>query len=447
MSPIATEFLFILALLLINGLLAMSEIAIVSARKARLHQLADQGDAGAAAALQLAEEPTRFLSTVQVGITLVGILAGAFGGATVAEQIAESLQDVPPLAPYGESTGLAIVVAGITFLSLIVGELVPKRLALNAPERIASMVARPMGILAVIAGPVVTILTLVTEGVLRVLGVRPSGEAAVTEEEVRILIAQGTEAGVFEEVERELVESAFELGETRVNELMTHRPFIIWLDVEDPPEASWQVILGAPYRYYPVCRGELDKVIGVLSVNDLMASLLAGEPPDIVALAKPPLFLPEQAQAFKALAQFKQVRPHVALVVDEHGGVSGLLTPTDLLKGLVGKLAPIGGGADAGAVRREDGSWLLDGTMSLEEAATLLGKSGRVPRDSEDEHILTLGGLAMARLGRIPAVGDRFSWWELEFEIVDMDGRRVDKVLAHPTGETTSAGAIHGAST
>ena len=251
MSSITTELLLIFLLLVINGLLAMSEMAIVSARKTRLQQRAEAGDAGAVAALELAREPTSFLSTVQIGITLVGILAGAFGGATIAAAIRQALEPIPLLAPYAEAIGLALVVATITFLSLIVGELVPKRLALNAPERIAVLVARPMRLVARLAGPVVFLLTLTTDGVLRLLRVRPSEEAAITEEEVRGLIAQGTEAGVFEEAERELVESAFELGETQVRQLMTPRPRIDWVDLEDAPEVQWQALAAPPHLHVP----------------------------------------------------------------------------------------------------------------------------------------------------------------------------------------------------
>lgn len=438
MSAIATELLLIAFLLALNGLLAMSEIAIVSARKARLRQRAEAGDRGAAAALALAEEPTRFLSTVQIGITLVGILAGAFGGATIAEQIGAGLEVYPPLAPYGEAIGLTVVVVAITFLSVIMGELVPKRLALNAPERIAALVARPMRLLATAAGPVVSLLTLSTNGVLRLLRVEPSQEAAVTEEEVRVLIAQGTEAGVFQEAERKLVESAFELGESQVRELMTPRPRITWLEVADPPEVAWQEMAEAPHGQYPVCRGELDQVVGVLALKDLAIRLVAGERPELAALARPPLFLPEHLSAFKALEQFKQVGCRLALVIDEHGGIAGLLTPTDVLEALVGELAPADGEERVGPVRREDGSWLLDGLMPLAEAAEVLrleAGHGDAPED-----VQTLGGLAMARLGRIPIAGDRFTWRARLFEVLDMDGRRVDKVLALRPDEGAAAG-------
>jgi len=428
MTSVATEVVLIACLLLLNALLAMSEIAIVSARKARLRQQAEKGDQGAAAALALAEEPTRFLSTVQVGITLVGILAGAFGGATIAEQIGAALEAYPPLGPYGEAIGLGVVVLAITYFSLIVGELVPKRIALNSPERIASRVARPMRLLSTAAGPLVSLLTVSTDLVLRLLQVRPSQEAAISEEEVRVLIAQATEAGIFEETERELVDSAFELGETRVEELMTPRPLVTWLDAAEPADVAWQKSLPASHSYYPVCRGELDQVVGVVSLRELAQQLLAGQRPKLADLAQQPLFVPDRLSAFRALEQFKQVGSRLALVLDEHGGIAGVLTPTDVLEALVGELAPAEGEERIGPVRRDDGTWLLDGLMPLDEAADVLDLKHR--GREEDMEVQTLGGLAMAALGRIPTAGDRFDWRGRLFEVLDMDGRRVDKVLA-----------------
>jgi putative hemolysin len=427
MSSVAAELLLIAVLLVVNGVLAMSEIAIVSARKTRLRQRAAEGDAGAAAAIELAETPTRFLSTVQIGITLVGILAGAFGGATVAAVLAGAIGAAPSLAPYAEAIALAIVVATITFLSLIVGELVPKRVALNQPERIASLVARPMRVLARLARPIVAVLTLTTDGLLSMLGVHPAEGAAVTEEEVRLLMAQGTEAGVFQTAERELVESTFELGETQVRELMTPRPLIAWLDLESPPEAQWQALAALPHLHAPLCRGQLDNVVGILATRDLLPELIAGRTPDLLSLAQPPLFLPDRLPAFKALEQFRRAGPQLALVMDEHGGVAGLLTPTDVLEALIGDLAPAPGAPPTGPIRRPDGSWLVDGLMHLDEVAELFGFAE--PTETEWEGIQTVGGLAMAKLGRVPAPGDRLSWHGLELEVLDMDGRRVDKVL------------------
>ena len=427
MSSIVTELLLITALLLLNGLLAMSEMAIVSARKTRLRQQADAGSAGAAAALDLAEHPTRFLSTVQIGITLVGILTGAFGGATIAASIARSLEPIPPLSAYAEAIGLAVVVAAITCLSLIVGELVPKRLALHAPERVATIVARPMRLLAVVANPVVSLLTLATDGTLRLLRLGPSTEAAITEEEVRVLVAQGTEAGAFDEAERELVESTFDFAETQVRELMTPRPLVDWIDLDDPPQVQWQTVAGLTRVHVPVCGGQLDDVVGVLVVLDVVPELVAGRTPDLAALARAALFLPERLPAFKALERFRQTRQRVALVIDEHGSVVGLLTVTDVLEALVGDLAPGASELSDVPVRRSDGSWLLEGLMPLDEFAELLD----LPVEAaQDEEVQTLGGLAMARLGRIPVPGDRLTWRGLDLEVLDMDGRRVDKLLA-----------------
>jgi len=420
MSSVATEILIILALLVFNGVLAMSEIAIVSARKTRLRQLAEGGDRGAAAAVELAEDPNRFLSTIQIGISLVGILAGAFGGATVAAAVSASIQSIPALAPFADAIGLIVVVGGITFLSLIVGELVPKRLALNAPERIAAMVARPMRVLGVLAAPVVVLLSWTTDAVLRLLRVQPSREAAVTEEEVRVLIAEGTEAGVFEEAERELVESTFELGETQVRELMTPRPLVDWIDVEAPAEVQWAAIAELPHLHVPLCRGQLDEVVGIVIVRELVSELVAGRRPELAERAHPPLFLPENLAAFRALEQFKAARPHFAMVIDEHGGVAGVITPTDILAALVGDLTP-----SAGPVRRTDGSWLLDGLMGLDDVCEVFG----VASGEQREGVQTLGGLIMAELGRIPKTGDRVAWNGVQLEVVDMDGRRVDKVL------------------
>jgi putative hemolysin len=292
----------------------------------------------------------------------------------------------------------------------------------------------------------VSVLTLSTDVVLRLLRVRPSQEAAISEEEVRVLIAQGTEAGVFEKAERELVESAFELGETRVQDLMTPRALVTWLDADDPADVAWQKSAESSHSYYPVCRGELDQVVGVLSLRELAHQLLAGQRPQPVDLVRPPLFLPEQLSAFRALEQFKQVGSRLAMVIDEHGSIAGVLTPTDVLEALVGDLAPAEGEERIGPLQREDGSWLLDGLMPLDEAADVLDLKHRGREEEGD--VQTLGGLTMAALGRIPTAGDRFGWRGRLFEVLDMDGRRVDKLLAlaeplpeDPSADTKSEGA------
>lgn len=425
---VGVEILLIVLLILFNGTLAMAEIAVVSARKTRLRQRAENGDGAAAAALRLAEDPTRFLSTVQIGITLVGILAGAFGGATVAESLGASLATIPALAPYAGAIALTLVVAAITYLSLIFGELVPKRMAMTNAEVIAGLVARPMSVLSSAGSPLVSLLTLSTEAVLRLLGVRASDNQAVTEDDVRALLAEGTRAGVFEATEQDIVESVFELGEVRVGALMTPRPLVDWINLEDPPDTLWADVAASSHTYYPVGRGELDAVVGVLSAKDLLPRLLRGERPDPAEMVRPPLFLPENLLALRALERFQRVGPHVALVVDEHGSVIGLLTPTDVLEAMVGTLAPGGALAETGPVQREDGSWLLEGLMPLHEAAELLAIDE--PAAARPAEVHTLGGLAMAALGRVPSPGDRFTWHGIDFEVLDMDGRRVDKLLA-----------------
>jgi putative hemolysin len=301
LSTLATEILIIVLLVLLNGVFAMSEIAVVSARKARLQQLAREGKAGARAALALAAEPTRFLSTVQIGITLVGILAGAFGGATLAEQLADRLSAIPGLARYSEAIGVAIIVVAISYLSLVVGELVPKRLALTNPEKVASAVARPMRTLATLAAPVVQLLSLSTNAILRVLVPRPPAEQPVTEEEIKILIEQGAQSGVFEAVEQEIVESVFRLADRRVGALMTPRTEIVWLDLNDAPEEIERQVAACEHSRFPVGQGRLDNVVGIVRGRDVLATRASGQPFDLKTIMTLPLFVPESLRALTLL--------------------------------------------------------------------------------------------------------------------------------------------------
>jgi putative hemolysin len=425
---IALELAVLLLLIVFNGVLAMSELALVSARKARLRQRAAAGDAGAAAALALAEEPTRFLSTVQIGITMVGILAGAFGGATLAETIAGRLRDAGLSDAYAQTAGVVLVVLAITYLSLVVGELVPKRLAMNNPERVASRMARPMRVLAAIARPAVTLLTISTELTLRLLGIRASNDPAVTEEEIKLAIQQGTEAGVLDEAEEELVTSVFRLADRRVGELMTPRPAVVWLDLDDPTDAVVQEMVASPYLHFPICWGDLDRVLGIVSVRDLWIQMVSGSAIDLTTAVRPALFLPETMPALRALEAVKEAHAQMALVVDEFGGTAGLITLTDLLEAIVGDLPPQPGEEEPRAVRRDDGSWLIDGLLPIDELKKTLGVT-HLPDEGEYQ---TLAGFVISRLGRIPAAGDSFDWDSLRFEVVDMDGNRVDKVLVAP---------------
>lgn len=430
MSAVSFEILFILLLLVANGVFAMSEIAVVSSRKARLQQLAEAGNDGARAALQLANEPNRFLPTIQIGITLVGIFAGAFGGATIAEQLGARLDTIPQIAPYGEAVGLAVVVLSITYLSLIIGELVPKRLALNSPERIASLIAKPMHTLSRIASPVVHLLSASTAAALKIMRVRPSTEQPITEEEIKVLIEQGTQAGVFEEAEQDMVESVFRLGDRRVSRLMTTRLDIVWLDVNDSLENIRRKINENRFSRFPVCEGSLDNVFGVVKARDLLSRSLAGEPLDLKACMRPPLFVPESRTALHLLEMFKASRTHIALVIDEYGALEGLVTINDVMEAIVGDIPLAGEKAETYAVKREDGSWLLDGLLSIEDFREIY-PVGKLPgEDRGDFH--TLAGFVMLRLGRIPTAADHFEWKGLRFEVVDMDGNRVDKVLVTP---------------
>lgn len=421
-----SEILLILLLSLLNGVLAMSEIALVSARKVRLRQRAEAGDRGARAALDLAESPGRFLSTVQVGITLVGILAGAFGGATLAEELAARIAQVPALASYSEAIGIGVVVIGITYLTLIFGELVPKQLALNGPEKIAALVARPLMVLSKVSAPAVFLLDGSTRLILRLLGTRPSNEPPVTEEELNHLLKQGTRAGVFEVGEGEIVARVLRLGERRVGELVTPRPSMVALDVNDPPEVSWSKIAASGHFYFPVYEDVPDRVLGLLSVKDLWLSLRAGEQPDLRSLLQKPLYLPEGLSLLRALERLRETGSHLALVLDEYGGIEGLLTLHDLLRAIVGEL-PLPEQDEQMVVQREDGSWLLDGRFSVADLKELLDLPATAAEELEE--VQTLGGLVMGRIGRVPATGDHFEWCGFRFEVIDMDDRRVDKVL------------------
>ena len=426
----SVDLLIILLLVLANGVFSMSEMAVVAARKARLEQRADAGDAGARAALALASAPTRFLSTVQLGITLIGIIAGAFGGAALSETLAASLRQIPLLAPYSDAVGFGLVVLLITYLSLVLGELVPKRLALNNAERVASLVARPMGVLSVIAAPVVKILSVSTDLLLRLLRARPPQNPPVTEEEVRLLLEEGTEAGVFAEAEQDLVEHVFRLADRRVDEIMTPRPRIVWLDVDAPPEENARRMADSPHAQFPVCRGDLDHVLGIVSVKAVWAQVVRGEPPDVTVGLRPPVYVPESLPALKALEAFKASGTHAALVLDEYGGTEGLVTLIDVLEAIVGDL-PAPGQAGAGTiVSRADGSWLVDGLTPVDEVTDLLGID--LEAEAEREGYQTMGGFVMAHLGHIPSTGDTFAWHGLRLEVVDMDGQRVDKILIAP---------------
>lgn len=424
------EMLVILLLTIANGLFSMSEMAFVSSRKARLQLQAAQGNERAREVLTLVETPNRFLSTVQIGITMIGTLAGAFGGATIATELAASIGHIAWLAPYQETLALLIVVSIITYLSLILGELVPKRVALNAPERIAMLAVRPMRVISILATPLIAFLSISAEGVLRLFHIRLSAEPSVTKEEITFLLEQGWKAGVFAETERDLVKHVFRLGNRRVSTLMTPRIDIIWLDITDPVERIHATIVGSAMSRFPVCQETLDNVLGIVHVKDLYAHLAAEQSMNLRAILHPAVFVPESTRAFTLLERFKQTNMPLALVIQEYGQIEGLITLTDVLEAIVGELPQTGEPGEREAIQREDGSWLLDGALPVDELKETLHLK-RLP-DEEQGNYETLGGLVMHQLGRIPSAGDYFTWEDWRFEVMDMDGHRVDKVLAQP---------------
>jgi putative hemolysin len=428
MGDITFEIIFIIVLLIANGLFSMSEMAVVSARKARLQKRANDGDKGAKAALELAGNPGPFLSTVQIGITLVGILAGAFGGATIAEKLAPTLKSFPAIEPYADKISFGLVVLVITYLSLVIGELIPKRLALHSPDKIASIVAAPMKKISALTSPMVKLLEGSTNGLLRLFGMRESSEPPVTEDEIKVLIEQGIRAGVFEEAEQDLIERTFHLGDRTVNELMVPRPDVVFLDLDDPPEVIKEVVSGNRLSRYPVIQGSPDNVVGVVRAKDLLASEFGNQPFDLNAAMVPALYLPDTMPAFKAIEMFKSSRRHMAVVVDEHGGVEGVITVNDILDALVGDSPSMDEREEQLVVRREDGSFLLDGALSIDQLKQTL-QLKRLPGE-KDGDFQTLGGFMMTRLGRVPSAADQLEFGGWRFEVVDMDRRRVDKVLA-----------------
>jgi putative hemolysin len=418
---IGSEILLILGIILINGIFVLSEMAVASSRKARLQERVNDGDKRAATALKLIENPNLFLATVQIGITLVGVFLGAVGGARLADPLSSLLAGIPALAPYAETLALGIVVIAITLVSIVFGELVPKRIALHNPERVASTLAGPMMIVSKLFKPLVWFLGRTTDLVLRMMGVRPGNEPPVTEEEIQLLIDQGTQAGVFEEAEHDMVEGVFSLADQRVYSLMTPRPDIVWLDVEDSVEEIRAKLEQSHFSRFPVRQGSLDSIIGIVKARDLLVQSLNNEPIVLKELLKPAFFVPETMYASKALEILKEKGTDMLLVIDEFGALQGLLTINDILEEIVGAMEI----EEPQAMQRQDGSWLLDGMLEVDEFKEIFDLP-LLPHEDEYE---TLSGFIMMSLGRLPQPTDRFEWHDLNFEVIDMDGRRVDKVL------------------
>ncbi|MBE9604995.1 HlyC/CorC family transporter [Acetobacteraceae bacterium H6797] len=431
------EIAVIFLLVLLNAAFAMSELAIVSAKRARLLALQKQGRAGASTALALAENPGRFLPTVQVGITLVGVFAGAFGGQGIAQRIGGWLEQFPSVAPYGQEIGLFLVVLMITYLSLILGELVPKQLALRNPEGVAIKVAPPMAALARFSAPMVWLLSKSSNLVLRLVGASAQVDQSVTEEEVKAVVAEGAQAGALETEERHMIERVLRLADKPVRALMTPRNEVSWIDRGDPSEEISQQIRADGVTRFVVADGRIDNVLGVVAAKDLLDQLLRGEALSIQAALRQPMVLPDNLSALDALERLRVDPVGIALVMDEYGSFEGVVTASDLLEAIVGELGPALIPTPGPAVQRHDGSLLLDGMMASDELKARLDLPS-LPREGSYH---TVAGLMLALLQRVPREGDRIVWSGWRFEIVDMDGRRVDKVLVAPDDSATATDA------
>jgi len=425
------EIVAVVLLILANGVLALSELAIVSSRRSRLEVLSRDGVSGARVALGLIDDPSRFLATVQIGITLVGILAGAYGGITIADTLGTALDRIAWIAPNGTPLAIAIVVLLITYLSLIVGELVPKRMALANPERAAVMVARPMLALSRVAAPAVWVLKHSSDAVLRLLGLARTRETTITEDEVRSLIAAGTQAGVFAPQERAMIDGVLRLADRSVRAIMTPRSEVMWIDRAAGRDRIVEMIETGRHRRLLVCDGAIDHPLGFVDARDILAAALKGEEIDLGAIDPRPLVIPEQTPVLRLIDLFRREGVHVALIVDEYGTTEGIVTATDVLESIAGELPERGEIAEPMIVRRADGSWLVDGMLPIDEFEDLVGIGGLTAGGDFE----TVAGFVIAELGRLPETGDRVVRPDMIVEVVDMDGRRIDKLavtLAKP---------------
>lgn len=424
------ELLIVAVLILLNGFFAMAELAVISSRRARLQAMADEGSRGARAALGLLDNSGRFLSSVQIGITLVGILAGAYGGASLAEPLGAKLAAIPWLAAHAEAVAFALVVAVITYASLVIGELVPKQVALTHAERIAAWVALPMRLVATVASPLVHVLDASTRVVMRPFG-RTERRPTITEDEIKMLIAEATEAGVVEHAERQMIASVMRLGEMSVQAIMTPRPDIVWLDLEDDLATTLTRIRESGHAHFPAARGDLDDLVGTVAAKDVLSARLADPAAELASVVRDPLIVPESADVLQLVELLKRSPIHLAIVIDEYGTIQGLVTATDVLEAIVGTLAEEGETAEEDVVHREDGSWLMDGGLASEHMKDILGLKS-LP-DEGDFH--TVAGFLLSLMAHVPTAGEYVEWAGFQFEVVDMDGNRIDKVLVMPLAQ------------
>jgi putative hemolysin len=421
------ELLIILLLVLLNGIFSMSEIALVSSRKSRLEAAAKNGDSSAKAALNLANSPTRFLSTVQIGITLIGLLTGMYSGDNITSDFEHFIATIPILTPYSHSLAVGTVLVFITYLSLVLGELVPKRIGMANPEAISKFMATPMNLLSKATAPFIALLGFSSDLIIKILNIKQS-ENSVTEEEIKSLIQEGTSGGVFEEIEQEIVHNVFQLGDRKVTSLMTNRQEIVWLNLEDTVEENKAKIFDSRHSIYPVCRGTVDDVVGLVYVKDLIATDIEAQMADLNAIVRDPVYLPESNRAYQALEKFKEQRVYFGIIVDEYGGLLGVLTMHDIMDALVGDISEDIEEASE-IVRREDGSYLIDAQLPFDDFLHYFNLS---IQDSERRELVgfnTLGGFVLHVLENIPKTGEKFKWKHFEFEVIDMDRSRIDKLL------------------
>jgi putative hemolysin len=421
------ELLIILLLVLLNGIFSMSEIALVSSRKSRLEAAAKNGDSSAKAALHLANSPTRFLSTVQIGITLIGLLTGMYSGDNITSDFEHFIATIPILTPYSHSLAVGTVLVFITYLSLVLGELVPKRIGMANPEAISKFMATPMNLLSKATAPFIALLGFSSDLIIKILNIKQS-ENSVTEEEIKSLIQEGTSGGVFEEIEQEIVHNVFQLGDRKVTSLMTNRQEIVWLDLEDTVEENKAKIFDSRHSIYPVCRGTVDDVVGLVYVKDLIATDIEAQMADLNAIVRDPVYLPESNRAYQALEKFKEQRVYFGIIVDEYGGMLGVLTMHDIMDALVGDISEDIEEASE-IVRREDGSYLIDAQLPFDDFLHYFNLNIQDTERRELVGFNTLGGFVLHVLENIPKTGEKFKWKHFEFEVIDMDRSRIDKLL------------------
>ena len=431
------ELIIAIALVALNGVFALSELAIVSARRPRLKAMAEQGRSGASTALTLMEDSGRFLSTVQIGITLVGILAGAFSGAALGARLTGFFESQGMPDGAAEPLGYGLVIGIITYLSIVIGELVPKQLALRHPEGIACAMAPMMLVLSKAAAPAVWLLNASTSFIFSLFGTKSDDGATVTEEEIKMLVGEAESAGVIEEEERRMIAGVLRLGDRTVRGLMTPRTDVDWIDMEDGEEAIRQVLIETPHSRLPVSEGTPDNIVGVVQSRELLAAMLSGQPLDIRRHLQAAPVIPDTLDALDALAILRDAEVPMALVHDEYGHFEGVVTPADALEAIVGAFRSGGEAMEADAVRREDGSWLLAGSMPVDEMAEILGVA--LP---ENRSYHTVGGLVISELQHLPATGEHVETLGWRFEVVDLDERRIDKVLAAPLNQRTGAAVL-----